>query len=104
MGALLVGIVAVTAIGSADRTAHGDVQAIREDGERDVLWQILAPLDIRKVRIAWLRPEVRAAYEPLMAETWLLLGHRDGFTLLVEAFPRSGYVPSAWRSGTPTSP
>jgi hypothetical protein len=84
------GLVFVAFIGTADRAARKDIAAIRNGGPRDVVWQIVAPLDLRLVGLQWIDPAVRAAVGPVADGPWLFVGHRDGRTLLLEASPAPG--------------
>ncbi|MDQ4098180.1 MAG: hypothetical protein M3144_09970, partial [Actinomycetota bacterium] len=90
-GVLIVAVLGATALTEAEVTAKRDVVAIRHGEQRDVLWELLVPLDLRLVQVRWIDPQVRAAFEPVPAGPFLLVGQRAGRTLLVEANAQKGH-------------
>jgi hypothetical protein len=73
-----------------EMAASDDLAAIRRGGHQQDLTATFVPLDLRLMRIAWIDPGMRPAYEFLITCPVFLVSNSNGRTMVVEARPRHG--------------
>ncbi len=77
---LSVGLVIVMLWGFVDSDARADADAIRRGGSQGDVSALFAPVDIRRVRVAWKDPSTRPA---LPAGPMIMVGRADGRVIAV---------------------
>ena len=90
LAVLSLAIVWTATIALVNRTAIDDVRSIREGSGQHVIAEIVAPLEFRVVRVAWLDPAVRPGIDLDLSRPLLLVGRHEGRLLLVEVAAEPG--------------
>ncbi len=90
---LVVLIVTALVVSIFETAARDDLAEIRQGGDQQILSATFVPLELRLAIVAWIDPTLRPVYEALLPCPLLLIGHRNGRTLLVEARPQGGHSP-----------